>query len=160
MRVSYTPEQKAKAIEVYNETKSYAKTLRILGYPSRHVLFDWVKNPGSKPKPKQPERPAKRYAWELKGLAVAKVLSGGDIKLVAQMRRRAPATGPMLFGKVASETLETSYFSGRLRPRVRRYSMTTACLPMMLYKRSNAPRGRHTEPDNGSDTRTVLLKGS
>ena len=84
MRVSYTPEQKARAIEVYNETKSYAKTLRILGYPSRHVLFDWVRNPGPKPKPKLPGRPAKRYGWELKSLAVSKVLDGADIKLVAE----------------------------------------------------------------------------
>ena len=84
MRISYTPEQKAKAIEVYNETRSYAKTLRILGYPSRHVLLDWVKNPGPKPKPKQTGRPAKRYGWELKSLAVSKVLGGADIKRVAE----------------------------------------------------------------------------
>lgn len=84
MRISYTLEQKAKAIEVFNETKSYAKTLRILGYPSRHVLFDWVRNPGPKPKPKQPTQPAKRYSWELKSLAVSKVLGGADIKLVAE----------------------------------------------------------------------------
>ena len=36
MRVSYTPEQKARAVEVYNETKSYAKTIRILGYPPQY----------------------------------------------------------------------------------------------------------------------------
>ncbi|MBQ3282817.1 MAG: transposase, partial [Atopobiaceae bacterium] len=84
MRISYTPAQKARAVEVYNETKSYAKTLRMLGYPSRHVLFDWVKNPGPKPKPKQSERPAKRYCWELKSLAVSKVLDGADIKRVAE----------------------------------------------------------------------------
>ena len=84
MRISYTPAQKARAVEVYNETRSYAKTLRMLGYPSRHVLFDWVKNPEPKPKPKQPERPAKRYGWELKSLAVSKVLDGADIKKVAE----------------------------------------------------------------------------
>lgn len=84
MRISYTLEQKAKAIEVYNETKSYAKTLRILGYPSRHVLFDWVKNPGPKPKPKQPDGPAKRYGWKLKKLAVTKVIDGQNIKDIAE----------------------------------------------------------------------------
>ena len=83
MRVSYTPEQKAKAIKAYNETKSYAKTIRMLGYPSRHVLFDWVRNPGPKPKPKSPCKPAKRYGWELKKLAVEKVANGQDIKSVA-----------------------------------------------------------------------------
>ena len=40
MRASYTPEQKARAIEVCNETRSYAETIRRLGCPSRHVLFD------------------------------------------------------------------------------------------------------------------------
>ena len=83
MRVSYTPEQKARAVEVYNETKSYAKTIRILGYPSRHVLFDWVKGPGPKPKPRKPDKPAKRYSWELKSLAVKKVAGGQDIRSVA-----------------------------------------------------------------------------
>ena len=83
MRVSYTPEQKARAVKVYNETKSYAKTIRILGYPSRHVLFDWVKSPGPKPKPRKPDKPAKRYSWELKSLAVKKVAGGQDIRSVA-----------------------------------------------------------------------------
>lgn len=83
MRVSYTPEQKARAIEVYNKTKSYAKTIRMLGYPSRHVLFDWVRNPGPKPKPKSPGKPAKRYGWELKKLAVEEVADGQDIRSVA-----------------------------------------------------------------------------
>lgn len=76
MRVSYTPEQKARAIEVYNKTKSYAKTIRMLGYPSRHVLFDWVRNPGPKPKPESPGKPAKRHGWELKKLAVEEVANG------------------------------------------------------------------------------------
>lgn len=83
MRVGYAPEQEAKAIEVYSKTRSYAKTLGILGYPSRHVLFDWVNNLGLKPKPKQSGRPARRYNRELKSLAVAGVLDGADIKLVA-----------------------------------------------------------------------------
>ena len=83
MRVSYTPEQKIKAIEVYEETRSYAKTIRMLGYPSRHVLFDWVRNPNPKPKPKRPENPAKRYSWNLKKLAVRRVIGGHDIRNVA-----------------------------------------------------------------------------
>lgn len=83
MRVSYTPEQKARAIEVYNETRSYAETLRRLGYPSWHVLFGWVRDPGPKPKLRRPDAPAKRYGWELKRLAVEKVASDLLIKDVA-----------------------------------------------------------------------------
>ena len=83
MRVSYTPEQKIKAIEVYEETRSYAKTIRILGYPSRHVLFDWVRDPNPKPKPARPANPTKRYSWDLKKLAVIRVIGGHDIRSVA-----------------------------------------------------------------------------
>lgn len=83
MRVSYSPEQKARAIEVYNDTGSYAKTMRVLGYPSRHVLFDWVRHPGPKPKPRRPDGPAKRYSWELKKLAVEMVAGGQGVKDVA-----------------------------------------------------------------------------
>ncbi|WP_306792738.1 hypothetical protein [Collinsella ureilytica] len=83
MKVSYTQEQRAKAVKVYRKTKSFAQTIRILGYPSRHILFDWVKHPNPKPKSKQPRTPAKRYSWQLKRLAVAKVISGQDIKEIA-----------------------------------------------------------------------------
>lgn len=84
MRVSYTPDQKARAIATYKKTGSYAKTIRMLGYPSRHVLFDWVRNPGPKAKPRRPAGPAKRYGWQLKRLAVERVSSGESIKLVAE----------------------------------------------------------------------------
>lgn len=83
MKVSYTQDQRDLARSVYEETKSYAKTIRILGYPSRHVLFDWVRNPEPKKKPKRPEAPAKRYGWKLKALAVERVSSGEDIREVA-----------------------------------------------------------------------------
>lgn len=80
----------------------------MLGYPSRHVLFDQVKNPGRKPKTKRREEPVKRYdqepkrsarspmsnapmkgpvkryGWELKSLAVSKVLDGAGVKDVAE----------------------------------------------------------------------------
>lgn len=78
MRVSYTPEQRAKAIAAYNEIRSYAKTLRILGYLSRYVQFDRVKNPGSKPKQKQPGRSAKHYSWEPKILDASKKVGSSE----------------------------------------------------------------------------------
>lgn len=83
MKVSYTPEQKAKAIATYKKVGSYSKALRILGYPSRHVLFEWVKNPGPKPKPRKPDGRPRRYGWELKKAAVEKVIAGQDIRGVA-----------------------------------------------------------------------------
>lgn len=83
MKVSYTQDQRDLARSVYEETKSYAKTIRILGYPSRHVLFDWVRDPEPKKKPKRPEAPAKRYGWKLKALAVERVSSGENIREVA-----------------------------------------------------------------------------
>ncbi|WP_164470998.1 IS3 family transposase [Gordonibacter sp. Marseille-P4307] len=46
-------------------------------------MFDWVRNPGPKPKPESPGKPAKRYGWELKKLAVEEVANGQDIRSVA-----------------------------------------------------------------------------
>lgn len=42
MRVSYSEEQRQEAVRTYWRFGSYAKTLRLLGYPSRHVLYGWV----------------------------------------------------------------------------------------------------------------------
>ncbi|KXG89731.1 hypothetical protein HMPREF3232_00777 [Fannyhessea vaginae] len=47
MKVIYTEDQKKHAIQTYKKYKSYSKTLRVLGYQSRHVLFDWVEMSGS-----------------------------------------------------------------------------------------------------------------
>lgn len=53
MKVIYAPEQKKKAVKTYKKLQSYTKTVRILGYPSLHVLHDWVnglnhKNPSTR----------------------------------------------------------------------------------------------------------------
>lgn len=40
MRGTYTPEHKQDAIKAYKKLKSYSATLRVLGYPSRHILVD------------------------------------------------------------------------------------------------------------------------
>ncbi len=39
MKVIYTEAQKKHAIQTYKKYKSYSKTLRVLGYPSMHVLY-------------------------------------------------------------------------------------------------------------------------
>lgn len=53
----YTPEQKTRAVRTYHELISYLATLRFLGYPYRHVLFDWMRSPDPKPKPRKPGSP-------------------------------------------------------------------------------------------------------
>lgn len=53
MKVVYTVEQKRKAVATYRRLKSCAATIRQLGYPSRHVLFDWVRESGSVGRPKK-----------------------------------------------------------------------------------------------------------
>lgn len=53
MKVVYAVEQKKKAVATYRKLKSYAATIRQLGYPSRHVLFDWVRESGSIGRPKK-----------------------------------------------------------------------------------------------------------
>ncbi len=58
MKVTYTLEQKQHAIKTYKRLKSYSKTLRVLGYPSRHVLFDWVNKRNHKSKSVTPREGA------------------------------------------------------------------------------------------------------
>lgn len=42
MKVTYTEEQRQYAIKTFKKLKSYTKTIRLLGYPSLHTLYDWV----------------------------------------------------------------------------------------------------------------------
>lgn len=67
MKVIYTEDQKKHAIQTYKKYKSYSKTLRVLGYPSRHVLFDWVKNVRKSGRPpKKPKNLPRHYSFEIK----------------------------------------------------------------------------------------------
>ncbi|MFT8705506.1 IS3 family transposase [Bifidobacterium aquikefiricola] len=79
----HTAEQKRVAVATYRRHKSYAKTLRLLGYPSRHVLFDWVR--GSRPGRKKPiARSAYRsYSVTVKLEAVNRMLAGEPVVDVA-----------------------------------------------------------------------------
>lgn len=83
MKVSYTPEQREKAIKTYKKLKSYSKTLRVLGYPSRHTLFDWVRGITHEKKRSNPLQKAKHYSWQVKLEAVNKALGGANVRDVA-----------------------------------------------------------------------------
>ena len=83
MRIVYTSEQKQHAIKTYKKLKSYSATLRVLGYPSRHILFDWVRGRSHKKAGSNPSRKAKHYSWQLKLEAVTHVLHGEKIQEVA-----------------------------------------------------------------------------
>lgn len=44
----YSEEQYHRALEVYEETKSIAKTMSLLGYPARRqTLYNWINLKGS-----------------------------------------------------------------------------------------------------------------
>lgn len=51
MKTSYAEERGNRARSIYEEMDPYAKAIRVLGHPSRHVLFDWVRDPDPKKKP-------------------------------------------------------------------------------------------------------------
>lgn len=83
MKIIYSKEEKEKAVKTYKKLKSYAATIRVLGYPSRHVLFDWVKCSQKPKKNNQPQKPAKHYNWQTKKLAVIAAMNGDSVKNIA-----------------------------------------------------------------------------
>ena len=42
--MSFTEEEKNRALQLYDETKSIAKVIHTLGYPSRQNMYTWIKN--------------------------------------------------------------------------------------------------------------------
>ena len=42
--MSFTEEEKKKALQLYDETGSIAKVIHKLGYPSRQNMYTWIKN--------------------------------------------------------------------------------------------------------------------
>ena len=47
----YSKQQKETALKLFKETQSVSETVRILGYPTRKNLYNWIyeeKNPPSK----------------------------------------------------------------------------------------------------------------
>ena len=84
MRVTYTIEQKRKAVQTYKKLGSFTETMRKLGYPSNHVLCEWVRNGIKTRKPRKPDAPSKRYDWRPKHEAVSRVPSGENVKDAAE----------------------------------------------------------------------------
>ena len=84
MKVSCTGEQRRVAVATYRRLGSYAKTLRVLGYPSRRVLHDWVRGTKRAAKKKAVPRPPGPYSWEFKVAAVQRVLAGEKIREVGE----------------------------------------------------------------------------
>lgn len=82
MKIVYSLEERKIAIKTYKRLKSYTKTIKLLGYPSRHVLTDWVKNPKqfTKEKPKTNQKPGKQYTWKYKKLVVLDAMKGGRVE--------------------------------------------------------------------------------
>lgn len=83
MRVTYTPEQRRIAVQTYRKTKSVAKTINILGYPSTHILYDWIKGVHRGRPPKERHHSPVHYPWTIKRRAVDMVLEGRSVQETA-----------------------------------------------------------------------------
>lgn len=84
MKVTYTEEQRKHAIKTFKRLKSYSKTIRVIGYPSLHTLYDWVGKRSRKSPTSNPHRTPKHYPWTLKLEAVNRSIQGEDIRDIAQ----------------------------------------------------------------------------
>lgn len=42
--IMYTSAEKEKALELFDKTKSIAKEIRKLGYPSKQTMYTWIAN--------------------------------------------------------------------------------------------------------------------
>ena len=42
--MSFSEEEKSKALQLYDETGSISKVIQKLGYPSRQNMYTWIKN--------------------------------------------------------------------------------------------------------------------
>ena len=79
----YSEDEKTKALELFHELKSFTKTVRKLGYPTREHLARWVKKEGLPPKPRKrrevvntPEHPL-HAPLELKLNAIRRCFENG-----------------------------------------------------------------------------------
>lgn len=72
MKVSYSVEDRRRAVAEYKRVKSVTKAVRNLGYPARRTLYDWIRYGTARRKPKRTHllEGNRRYSWQLKLEAV------------------------------------------------------------------------------------------
>jgi len=83
MRVVYSIEQKRVAVATFRRLGSYVKTIRKLGYPSRHVLHDWVHQSGRGRKSVVKRQPPRHYPWTVTLAGVQRMNTGQSVKDIA-----------------------------------------------------------------------------
>ena len=82
MKVSYSVQERRRAVAEYKRVKSITKAVRNLGYPARRTLYDWVRYGTARRKPKHTHllEGNRRYSWELKLQAVELFHAGYRLK--------------------------------------------------------------------------------
>jgi len=72
MKISYSVEDRRRAVAEYRRVKSVTRAVRNLGYPARRTLYDWIRYGIQQRKPKHTHllEGHRRYSWQLKLEAV------------------------------------------------------------------------------------------
>ena len=52
--MSYSKQQKDRALQLYHQSGSVTEVIRILGYPTRRQLYNWIYEEKQSPKPRKP----------------------------------------------------------------------------------------------------------
>lgn len=162
MKVIHTPEQRDLAVQTYTQLGSFAKTIRVLGYPSRHLLHGWVR--GSIPGVRLRGRPAEvgdravPGHWE--GDLVVGPKNSGIVTLVERQARyalvgRLPGNGESLTEIDVIQTLvaglpeslrrTVAWDKGKKIARYAQCTVTTGCPVVSVIR---------TRPDSRVRTRT------
>lgn len=91
---NYSKEEKENALSYYHKCRSNAKTRRILGYPSKSCLNNWITSEGKDTKPRVVRGNCKGNAsFDEKMEAIYRCYElNEDIKLVAKELNRAVTT--------------------------------------------------------------------
>ena len=88
----YSQEKKENAIKVFQQTNSISETIRILGYPTKKQLYNWIATENGPPKERKtlprvanpPEHP-RNPSWEVKLDAIKRCFEHGEsIKYVSE----------------------------------------------------------------------------
>ena len=91
---NYSKEEKENALAYYHQCGSNAKTRRVLGYPSKACLNNWIKSEGKEVKPRVVREDCKGHAsFDEKMEAIHRCYElNEDIKLVAKELNRDVTT--------------------------------------------------------------------